>query len=808
MNGYRTNWVVLCALVFLSASCGDRKSGDAKTDGGAADTNQQEDTAPPEECTDENQGTACDDGNPCTVNDACGGLGSCVGEATKVCPESDGNPCTEPRCDAELGSQDNDYCVESPITVSEAENACYKYSCADGVEEEMGISAGNKCGEWVVTEAGCIDHYVCDSQLTDSTDGSHCRPVSKAEGTPCLSEGVGIKAAPEVASTDSASSCWLYVCHTEPGPDTALTTAQCVLSSSLSAQVQSDLEAAGSKLSHSCSLDDMPDTISLQCNDWRCGCKEASCAEAECQVDPMEAKVGQACDNGNVCDTSVCMPAKGANPVMACESPPDSSVACDLFPDATCDVTGPCDSDTGCPNSMDIDASNAQCQVNNECIDALNTKCAPNDPNADPATGCVVTYLPVGSPCGDTLNDDCGQKASCQSVGESMKCEVTQWGDCDDGNACTEDSCADGKCQYTALSGTCDDADPCTTGDQCFNKACLGQPLDCNDNDVCTVDSCVPELGCTYFITDPNCGEPPVHDIEQMEGGSSYTCVRETSGEATCWGSSNYGKLNLPEGLVFQDISAGWNQTCVIDSDNNLLCWGIENGSMWDFGQVTDTPAGKFISVSGGFNHTCAVEVSGAVICWGISPATITDPTMDKYDDGQVTDAPAGSFISVASGHSHSCAIRSDGGIECWGADNPTKDTPTETNFVKLVAGYHHNCAIDTESKLTCWGWPSWSLVASVPAGTFQDVSCGYGHTCAVRTTGELECWGIGPDNPPAPGYKGVQDKGQVADAPTTGSFTHVGVGGSHSCAVTTAGKVQCWGNPLGSITTPPPKFQ
>ena len=130
------------------------------------------------------------------MNDACGGLGSCVGEATKVCPESDGNPCTEPRCDAELGSQDNDYCVESPITVSEAENACYKYSCADGVEEEMGISAGNKCGEWVVTEAGCIDHYVCDSQFTDSTDGSHCRPVSKAEGTPCLSEGVGIKAAP------------------------------------------------------------------------------------------------------------------------------------------------------------------------------------------------------------------------------------------------------------------------------------------------------------------------------------------------------------------------------------------------------------------------------------------------------------------------------------------------------------------------------------------------------------------------------------------------------------------------------------
>ena len=727
MNGYRTNWVVLCALVFLGASCGDSKDGDATADAGVADTNPPEDTTPPKECTNDEAGTACDDGDPCTVNDACDSQGSCVGEATKVCSESDGKPCTEARCDAALGSPDNEYCVESPITVAEAENACYKYSCTDGVQEQLGLADANTCGEWVVPEGGCIDHYVCDSQFTNSTDGSHCRPVSKAEGTPCLDDGVGVKAATMAASADSLSSCWLYVCHTAPGPDTALTTAQCVLSSSLSAEAQSTLEAAGSKLSHNCSLDDMPETISRECNDWRCGCNDASCTQAECQVDPQESKVGQPCDNGNLCDASVCMPAKGSSPFMTCEA--------------------------------------------------------------------------------------------------------TQDGECDDGNPCTQDSCTEGECQFTPLVSDCDDTDACTTNDQCLNSACVGEPLDCNDNDVCTgietcdattgcvvgtalvcndndvctVDSCDPVLGCTYFITDPNCGEPPIHDIEQMEGGSAYTCVRQTSGEATCWGSSSYGKLTLPVGVVIKDISAGWNQTCVIDVDNNLLCWGIDNGTMWDFGQVTDAPSGKFISVSGGFNQTCAVEESGAVICWGISPANIADPSMDVYDKGQVTDAPTGSFVAVASGHSHSCALRSDGGIECWGSNNPKKDTPTATNFVKLAAGYHHNCAIDTESKLTCWGWTSWGLVSNVPTGTFQDVSCGYGHTCAVRTTGELECWGV-PQNPSM--GSGVQDKGQVTDAPTTGSFTHVGVGGSHSCAVTTAGKVECWGNPLGTVTQPPLKFQ
>jgi len=52
MNGYRANWMVLSALVFLSAGCGDSKSGDATTDSSGdtiADSNQLEDNAEPED---------------------------------------------------------------------------------------------------------------------------------------------------------------------------------------------------------------------------------------------------------------------------------------------------------------------------------------------------------------------------------------------------------------------------------------------------------------------------------------------------------------------------------------------------------------------------------------------------------------------------------------------------------------------------------------------------------------------------------------------------------------------------------------
>lgn len=68
-------------------------------------------------------------------------------------------------------------------------------------------------------------------------------------------------------------------------------------------------------------------------------------------------------------------------------------------------------------------------------------------------------------------------------------------------------------------------------------------------------------------------------------------------------------------------------------------------------------------------------------------------------------------------------------------------------------------------------------------------MSAGGRHTCAITSSGNLQCWG---DN----------DQHQVPSA--TGIFTQVSAGYEHTCAIKINGEVQCWGaNDFGQIDYP-----
>ncbi len=68
-------------------------------------------------------------------------------------------------------------------------------------------------------------------------------------------------------------------------------------------------------------------------------------------------------------------------------------------------------------------------------------------------------------------------------IDKTKDCSVD--GDCDDSNACTNDVCVSGACNYTNSTGPCDDGNLCTTNDVCSVRVCAGTAVDCGSTQRC-----------------------------------------------------------------------------------------------------------------------------------------------------------------------------------------------------------------------------------------------------------------------------------------------------------------------------------
>ena len=102
-------WIALALGLGLMAGCSDETTSTPGTDATAplpdtvepSDTNPV-DTAAPGPCEGKTEGEACDDGDPCTLDDTCT-AGACVGGSNDPC-ETD-NPCEPGTCVAGEGCQ-------------------------------------------------------------------------------------------------------------------------------------------------------------------------------------------------------------------------------------------------------------------------------------------------------------------------------------------------------------------------------------------------------------------------------------------------------------------------------------------------------------------------------------------------------------------------------------------------------------------------------------------------------------------------------------------------------------------------------
>ncbi|MBM4346097.1 MAG: hypothetical protein FJ100_22215 [Deltaproteobacteria bacterium] len=107
---------------------------------------------------------------------------------------------------------------------------------------------------------------------------------------------------------------------------------------------------------------------------------------------------------------------------------------------------------------------------------------------------CSYTKLETG-PCDD--GDPCTADSTCAKG----QCKAGATLSCDDGNPCTSESCtAELGCvaKPVATAASCNDGDGCTSEDVCSAGKCAGKPIACDDGNACTKDTCDPATGCKH----------------------------------------------------------------------------------------------------------------------------------------------------------------------------------------------------------------------------------------------------------------------------------------------------------------------
>ena len=360
---------------------------------------------------------ACDDGDACTSGDSCQEGVCTAGSSVTSC--DDGNDCTDDACDPTTGD-----CVHSFNTAPcNDHSVCTQVDvCVEGVcvgQQPLDCADENLC-----TDDGCHPMQGCIhvNNTDPCDDGDPC-----SVGDRCVAGSCG--AGPGLLECTGDNPCLDYACVAGMG---------CV-------EVPND---------NVCS-DDNACTVGDHC-------AGGDCVSGDTPLD---------CVDGNLCTDDLCDPASGCYWE-------DNSVSCD--DEDPCTVGDHCGEGACQPGADELECpSDGDPCTFNRC--AAGEGCV-----ADPLTGPVCDD---DDPC--TVGDSCSE-GLCVSGGDELECV--------DDNACTANYCEAGVgCVVEPLSGTdCSDDDECTVlgSEHCEAGECVGTPLDCDDYNACTDDSCDPSSGC------------------------------------------------------------------------------------------------------------------------------------------------------------------------------------------------------------------------------------------------------------------------------------------------------------------------
>jgi hypothetical protein len=586
-----------------------------------------------------NNAYPCDDGIPCTVGDHCED-GICVGGVSVSC--DDGNPCTADTCD------DTDGCAHTPQPgPCDDNNAC---TIGD-------ICSSGSC---IYLElADCSDATPCTTDTCDPKSGClHTNNTNPCDdGDPCTGGDSclnGTCLAGTAVTCNDGNPCTVDSCAGDGGcihtpADKACNDGNmCTLGDEC---VDGTCTGLGGLLNcnddNPCTTDSCDPLVGClhTLNDAPCSDDDVCTIKDHCHLGACISSGSLACGDGNPCTADSCNPLSGCEHVPQVGECNDSNPCtegdhcaagwCTFTQFAVCDDGLVCNGQEICdPKDGCVEGSPLLLDDANPCTfdfcdeaqggvvhapmdDICNDKLWCNgEETCDPAIGCVdgsapitddlvqctvdicdedndlVKHLPDDLFCAD--DDKCNGTESCDVLND---CQNGQALDCNDGHACTSDSCdSDDGCLSQPDDSLCDDETTCTTDSCDVDSGCLyiavqdGTP--CQKNGVdgdCTGGVCVPDCmpdsklfsytGSATTFAMPACATNVVIEAWGGEGGLGYG----SSGGKGTYMKGRFANL-AGKTLEIRVGGKGENGKCC------SLCGGGGGGGSFVWAQAEETP--------------------------------------------------------------------------------------------------------------------------------------------------------------------------------------------------------------------------